>query len=68
MMEDQYKRHGGPWDRGSADAYYGREQKPHYYVGATYSTERVGMELMTNDEIAAYKDGYDNETDRKDWG
>ena len=26
-------RHGGPQDRGSADAYYGRPYDPHYSVG-----------------------------------
>ena len=23
--------HGGPYDRGSADSYYGRGRDPHYY-------------------------------------
>lgn len=67
-MKDQYKRHGGPWDRGSADAWYGRGKAPHYFIGATYSTEIVREELMTNDEIQAYMDGYNQQTERKDWG
>jgi hypothetical protein len=61
-------RHGSPQDRGSADAYYGRPCKPHYYVGATYSSERVEKDNMTVGEIEAYMYGYDNEQDRKDWG
>ena len=61
-------RHGGPADRGSADAYYGRSPSPHYYVGSTYSTPMVPASAMTAAEIAAYHHGYENETDRKDWG
>lgn len=60
-------RHGGPHDRGSADAYYGRPYNPHYYKGATYSTELVEQAQMTAEEIAAYSHGYHNETDRKIW-
>jgi len=64
-------RHGSPYDRGSADSYYGRQYKPHYYKGATYQSERVGLDDMTSEEILAYYDGYyDNEKngDKKDWG
>lgn len=60
-------RHGGPYDRGSADYYYWRECKPHYYKGATGSSERVEEEDMTPEEIKAYLEGYKNETDRKDY-
>ncbi len=65
------KRHGGPYDRGSADSYYRRGRKPHYYVGDTYSSEIVTEERMTADEIAAYHKGFDeNESwgNYKDWG
>lgn len=65
---DTLPRHGSPQDRGSADAYYGRPYDPHYYVGATYNSERVEKDNMTVGEIEAYKYGYDNEEDRKDWG
>ena len=64
-------RHGGPYDRGSADSYYRRPFKPHFYRGATYSTEEVQLEDMTAEEIVAYTAGYrDNEEDGnfKDWG
>jgi len=64
-------RHGGPYDRGSADSYYHRPRKPHYYVGSTGSSTEVTEELMSNDEIEAYNAGYDynEETgDKKDWG
>ena len=29
------RRHGGPYDRGSADSYYNRPRRPHYYKGDT---------------------------------
>lgn len=61
-------RHGSAYDRGSADAYYGRAPDPHYYLGATYTTKRIGKEDMTQDEIDSYLSGYNQETDRKDWG
>ena len=64
-------RHGGPYDRGTADSYYRRGFNPHYYVGATYSSDRVELADMTPEEITAYTKGYnDNEDDGnfKDWG
>ena len=68
-MKQYDERHGGPYDRGSADSYYGRGFNPHYYTGDTYNSERV--EDLTAEEIEAYKAGYDdNEEDGnfKDWG
>lgn len=58
--------HGSATDRGSADRYYGRPYHPHYYVGATSFTPMVDTNL-TPEEIAAYKSGWDNEDDRKEW-
>ena len=63
-------RHGGPFDRGSADSYYGRGMDIHYYVGATCQSERVEAKDMTPHEIAAYCAGYEyNEHfgDKKSW-
>ena len=57
-MDTQYRRHGGPWDRGSADAYYGRPFNPHYYIGDSYSSGYVSTKEMTEGEIAAYTEGY----------
>lgn len=54
------QRHGGPYDRGSADSCYRRPYDPHFYVGATYSSTRIGYDRMTNEEIAAYKQGWDD--------
>lgn len=52
------QRHGGPYDRGSADAWYRRSFNPHYYVGDTHSTPRIEMAQMTAEEITAYTVGY----------
>jgi hypothetical protein len=65
------QRHGGPYDRGMADSYYGRDYWPHYFTGDTHKSRRVDMEQMTPAELAAYTAGYrDNEAngDKKDWG
>ena len=62
------KRHGGPYDRGSADAYYGRQIKPHYFAGRTYSSVYHPEQDMTDKQIDEYLDGYSSTTDRKDWG
>jgi hypothetical protein len=66
-----YQRHGGPHDRGSADAYYRRPFDPHYFKGDTHNSERVEMKDMTWPEIEAYTVGYAERTvagDFKDWG
>ena len=72
VFVDEYsQRHGGPWDRGSADSYYSRPRDPHYWTGGTGKGERIGVSGMTPVEIAAYHAGYDdNEAngDKKDWG
>ncbi len=52
------KRHGGPYDRGSADSYYRRGYNPHYYVESTYSSKRVEAHEMTTAELQEYRDGY----------
>jgi hypothetical protein len=71
-MTSKYdKRHGGPYDRGSADSYYWRDFKPHYFTGASFSSTYVKEEDMTKEEIEAYTAGYkDNEHlgSKKDWG
>ena len=52
------QRHGGPYDRGSADKWYGREFNPHYFVGYTYDSEKVELKDMTIEQIVAYTVGY----------
>ena len=69
--KDKYdQRHGGAFDRGSADSYYGRPRRPHFYVGDTMTSEMVTESNMTPSEIQAYIAGYQwNEQfgDKKQW-
>lgn len=65
------KRHGGPFDRGSADSYYNRPFNPHFYAGKTASSPRIELACMTAEEIVAYTAGYNyNESigEKKDYG
>lgn len=59
MNKGYDKRHGGPWDRGSADSYYRRPRVPHYYVGGTGSSPKVDAKDMNPEEIKAYYAGYE---------
>ena len=59
-------RHGGPEDRGGADAYYGRPMSAHYFIGRTELSPKVTY--LTEEEIADYVRGYNTCTERKDWG
>ncbi len=65
-------RHGGPFDRGSADSYYGRGIDPHYWPLGTGKAFRIEKEFMSEDQIQEYFAGHEyNETvnmDFKDWG
>lgn len=54
------QRHGGPYDRGTADSFYGRGYNPHYFVGDSYSSTRLELVDMSASEIAAYTAGYRN--------
>lgn len=60
-------RHGGAYDRGSADAYYNRPPRPHYYRGNTGFSEQITEADMTAEEIAAYNAGYQEESSCKSW-
>jgi len=68
---DNYNtRHGGPFDRGSADSYYHRGIEPHYYVEGTSTSPRIEEVQMTEKEISDYMAGYEwNEQfgDKKSW-
>jgi hypothetical protein len=61
---DYDNRHGGPFDRGSADSYYGRIRTPHFYIGATDTSQKVLIDDMTEDEIESYHAGYDYNEDQ----
>ena len=57
-------RHGGPYDRGAADSYYGRAMSPHYYQGGTYMSPKVEEKNMTPEEISAYVEGFRENEER----
>jgi hypothetical protein len=69
VMEKLYSRkHGGPYDRGSADCYYGRPFDPHYYPLGTGFGERVTD--LTPFELQEYAQGYTDQLEdggQKDW-
>ena len=63
-------RHGGAFDRGSADYYYGRGRRPHLFEGDTYNSPKVAVDHMSGQELDAYNAGYDEAKsfgDRKEW-
>ena len=61
--------HGSPADRGSADAYYGRQARPHYnQVQENGSMKRIEREDMTDEQIQDYLRAYEKEEDRKSHG
>lgn len=70
-MSKQYdRRHGGPFDRGSADSYYRRGFVPHYFVGGTHQSQKIERNAMTPEEIEAYAAGYEENEwigDHKIW-
>lgn len=52
------KRHGGPYDRGGADAFNQRRFDPHYFVEDTFGSPVIGVEDMTPEDILQYTLGY----------
>jgi hypothetical protein len=63
-------RHGSPFDRGSADSYYGRPQDPHKGGVGGDSGPRIEAQDMTLAEMREYFAGYEyNELhgDKKNW-
>ena len=72
IEKEQYdQRHGSAYDRGGADAYYGRRFNPHYFKGDSYASDLVNL-YDPNDELyKAYAAGYQDTVDAgdfKDWG
>lgn len=67
-VEEEYDQsHNGPYDRGRADSYYGRRPNPHKWIDNSDGT-RSKVELTDPKEIEAYKAGYRDNDDFKDWG
>jgi hypothetical protein len=63
--------HGSPYDRGSADSYYQRSFRPHYFVGDTYNSDEIQQSEMTFEECEEYIRGWrENQAagNFKDWG
>ena len=70
-MSKHDERHGGAYDRGRADFWYGRPYDPHCYADGTYTSDRIEAHQLTANQLKAYRDGYaDAEAagDQKDWG
>lgn len=62
------KQHGGLFDRGSADSYYGRGPSPHWWPEGTSRGEKITD--LTPEEVREYMAGYKyNERygDKKDY-
>lgn len=59
-------RHGSLYDRGNADAYYGRDFRPHYWPDGDY-TQEVATDL-TPAMVEEYRAGYrENPDGKKEW-
>ena len=62
------ERHGGLWDRGSADSYYGRWKEPHWWPEGTGQGQQITN--LNAAEIEEYLAGYDYTEqygDKKSW-
>ena len=53
------RSHGSPFDRGSADSWYGRPEEPHWYPEGTYNGNRIESKDMSVAELRAYFMGYE---------
>ena len=62
------KRYGSPYDRGSADRYYGREYQPHMIDFFKGPGVRIKEDELSQEQLAEYKLGWNQTDDRKDWG
>jgi hypothetical protein len=51
-------RHGGAFDRGSADSWYSRGINPHMFLEGSYDSVEIGVRDMTQASIDAYLAGY----------
>ena len=62
------RKHGSPYDRGSADRYYHRKYEPHWWPEGTGKGLKITEEVMHEDELLEYYRGWHEEEDRKDYG
>jgi hypothetical protein len=68
-MSKYSMKHGGPYDRGSADCYYRRDFDPHYWTDGTGGGQRIKIEKGTP-EYEAYDAGWKYQVscgDFKEW-
>lgn len=68
-MNKYDERHGGPFDRGTSDAYYRRPFDLHYYVNGTGTSPRMEIQKGTP-EYEAYDAGFSYQmlcSDFKEW-
>ena len=61
----RHRTHGGPFDRGSADAYYGRGYEPHKME--VFLGKMKTHDLESENEKADYEAGYYHTYDRRHW-
>ena len=61
-------KHGSPEERGSADRSYQRMYDPHWYHNGTGNKHRIPTQDMSEEEIALYMKGREDEGERKEWG
>lgn len=57
------KEHNSPWDRGSADSWYGRPRRPHKWIkhpNPSVRGEQLMVTELTEQEVAEYHAGYDD--------
>lgn len=64
QINGQHAGHRGPYSAGGADRYYGRPYAPNF----TYHGYQYAESEMTPEQIEEYRLGWNQETDRKDWG
>ena len=62
------KGHGSPYDRGSADRYYGREYQPHMIDFLKGHNMRIKADELSQEQLNEYKLGRNQTDSRKDWG
>ena len=71
FMGNKYNsRHGGPFDRGTADSWYNRPKAPHFYEGDTAASVKIESSDMSAEEVNAYLSGYEWNEDfggKKEW-
>ena len=64
------REHGSPFDRGGADFWYNRPQRPHYWPDGTGFGDRVTEDKMTKEQVKEYLTGFNQAMDagdQKEW-